>query len=73
MKKVEEELLAHPFFKKEIADEAMPGTIKKTEHFFRFLRKIVKCLKDELKKVLEPRIITPLYLLNKLLQEYYVD
>jgi hypothetical protein len=33
-------------------NEAMPGTIKKCEHFLRFLKKIIKCLKEELKDIL---------------------
>jgi hypothetical protein len=52
--------------KQDVLNEAIPGTIKKQEHFLRFLRKVVKCLKDELKDVQEPRIFTPLSLLNKM-------
>lgn len=44
----------------------MPGTIKKAEHFLRFMRKITKCLKDELKDIIQPKILTPLSLLNKM-------
>ena len=42
----------------------------------RFMRKVIKCLKDELNSVrvtLEPRIFTPLSLLNKMQQQYYID
>lgn len=51
----------HPEDKEQVA-----GTILKAEHFLRFLRKVVKCLKDELKDVSEPKIITPLQLFNKM-------
>lgn len=51
----------------------MPGTIKKPEHFLRFLRKIVKCLKDELKEVHEAKIVTPLQLFNKMQSQYFID
>ena len=39
----------------------------------RFMRKVIKCIKDEMKEVTEPRIFTPLYLLNKMQQTYYID
>ena len=62
----EEELLAHPLIMKKIADEAIPGTIRKGEHFLRFMRKVIKSLKDEMKDILQPRILSPLTLLNKM-------
>ena len=56
-----------------IKDEAISGTIRKAEHFLRFMRKIIKCIKDELKDVHQTRIVSPLTLLNKMQQEYYID
>lgn len=69
----EEELLAHPIVQQRINEEAIPGTIKKAEHFLRFMRKVVKCLKDELKDILQPRIVSPLTILNRMQQAYYID
>ena len=37
------------------------------------MQKIVKCLKDELKDIQQPRILTPLSLLNKMQQQYFID
>ena len=39
----------------------------------RFMRKVVKSLKDELKDILQPRILSPLTLLNKMQSEYFID
>lgn len=69
----EEELLAHPIVRQRINEEAIPGTIRKAEHFLRFMRKVVKCLKDELAEILQPRIISPLTILNRMQQSYYID
>jgi hypothetical protein len=54
-------------------NEQVAGTILKADHFLRFLRKVVKCLKDELKDVAEPKIVTPLQLFNTMLSQYYID
>ena len=37
------------------------------------MRKVIKCLKDELKDVQEPKIFTPLSLLKKMMEQYYID
>lgn len=50
------EILAHPIMKQSIMKESIPGTIKKASHFLKFMRKVVRCIKGELKDVHEPRI-----------------
>jgi len=44
----------------------MPGSIKKAGHFLKFMRKVIRSIKDELKGIEEPKITTPLALLTKM-------
>ena len=57
----------------QIIKEAMPGSIKKAGHFLKFMRKVIRSIKDELKGIEEPKITTPLALLTKMQKEHYID
>lgn len=37
--------------KEGIMKDAIPGTIKKATHFLKFMRKVVRCIKEEIKDV----------------------
>jgi DNA excision repair protein ERCC-2 len=43
--RVNEELLANPLLSNDILTEAVPGNIRKAEHFVAFLRRFVEYLK----------------------------
>jgi DNA excision repair protein ERCC-2 len=45
----ERELLSTPLMKKDILEEAIPGSIRKADHFVSFMRRIITYLKEELK------------------------
>jgi len=68
----ERELLAHPLIEKDVIKEAIPGNIRKADHFLAFLRRIIAYLKEELKSK-ELKIQTPLQLIYNLQSKYLVD
>jgi hypothetical protein len=43
-----------------VLKEAVPGTIRKAEHFLSFLRRVLVCLKDKLTSEKRVQILTPL-------------
>jgi DNA excision repair protein ERCC-2 len=46
----EKDLMAHPLLEQDVLKEAVPGTIRKAEHFLSFMRRVLVCLKDILNK-----------------------
>lgn len=44
----ERELMAHPLLEQDVLKEAIPGSIRKAEHFLSFLRRVLVCLKEKL-------------------------
>lgn len=68
----ESELLAHPLLQTDVLQEAIPGSIRKAEHFLNFMRRIIIYLKEELKSK-EVKIQTPLQLVYNLQTKYYID
>jgi DNA excision repair protein ERCC-2 len=52
---------------------AIPGRIRKAEHYLRFMKDVIQCLKREMSGITEPRTMTPLVLLNKMQETYQLD
>lgn len=52
----EKELMQHPLLEQDVLKEAVPGTIRKAEHFLSFLRRLLLCLKEKLTKTREVQI-----------------
>ena len=69
----EKDLMAHPLLEQDILKEAVPGTIRKAEHFLGFMRRVLVCLKDILNKTYKVQILTPLKLLYQLQDEFFID
>lgn len=44
----EKELMQHPLLEQDVLKEAVPGTIRKAEHFLSFLRRVLVCLREKL-------------------------
>ncbi len=44
----EKELMAHPLLGEDVLKQAIPGSIRKAEHFLSFLRRVIVCLKEKL-------------------------
>jgi DNA excision repair protein ERCC-2 len=44
----EKELMQHPLLEQDVLKEAVPGSIRKAEHFLSFLRRVLVCLKEKL-------------------------
>lgn len=59
-------LLANPVLSSDILQEAVPGNIRKAEHFVVFLKKIVMYLRDYLKNGQDVEVKTPLAFLHQL-------
>jgi DNA excision repair protein ERCC-2 len=55
-----------------VLKEAVPGSIRKAEHFINFLRRIIVCLKEELKSR-EVKIQTPLQMIYTFQGKYFLD
>lgn len=54
--------------------EAVPGGIRKAEHFLSFMRRVLVCLKENLNdKERRVKILTPLQLLYKLQETFFID
>mmetsp|Transcript_33647 Transcript_33647/g.32673 ORF Transcript_33647/g.32673 Transcript_33647/m.32673 type:complete len:208 (-) Transcript_33647:834-1457(-) len=68
----EKELLAHPLLQSDTLKEAIPGSIRKAEHFLNFMRRIIVYLKQEL-NTKEVKIQTPLKLVYNLQAQHFVD
>ena len=63
----EKELLQHPLLDQDVLKEAVPGGIRKAEHFLSFMRRVLVCLKENLTdKERRVKILTPLQLIYKL-------
>lgn len=68
----EDELLSHPLLKNDTLQEAIPGSIRKAEHFLSFMRRVIVCLKEELNSK-EVKIQTPLQILFNLQAKGFID
>ena len=62
----EKDLMAHPLLEQDVLKEAVPGTIRKAEHFLIFNRRVFVCLTEILHKTYKVQILTPLKLLYTL-------
>ena len=55
----EHSLLAHPLLSSDVLKEAIPGNIRKADHFLSFMRRILVYLSEEL-QTKELKIYSPL-------------
>ena len=69
----EKELMQHPLLEQDVLKEAVPGTIRKAEHFLSFLRRLLLCLKEKLTKTREVQVQTPLQMLYWLQETFFID
>jgi DNA excision repair protein ERCC-2 len=42
--------MAHPLLEQDVLKEAVPGSIRKAENFLSFMRRVIVCLKENLKE-----------------------
>jgi DNA excision repair protein ERCC-2 len=68
----EKDLLANPLVSADVITEAIPGSIRKADHFIAFMRRIVVYLKNELKSR-EVKVISPLSFLYNLNNKIHAD
>jgi len=68
----EDEMLQHPILQKDIINEAIPGNIRKADHFIPVLRKLIVYLK---KLMLEKQIqiFSPLHLVFELQEKHFIE
>ena len=71
--KSESEVLSHPILQKDIVKEAVPGGIRKAEHFLPMLRKIIVYLKKLMQEKTQVQMLSPLKLVYSLQEEYFID
>lgn len=69
----EKELMQHPLLEQDVLKEAVPGSIRKAEHFLSFLRRVLVCLKEKMTEDKKVQILTPLQLLYWLQDQYFID
>jgi len=69
----EKELMQHPLLEQDVLKEAVPGTIRKAEHFLSFLRRLLLCLKEKLTKTREVQVQTPLQMLYWLQETFFIE
>jgi DNA excision repair protein ERCC-2 len=69
----EKELMQHPLLEQDVLKEAVPGTIRKAQHFLSFLRRVLVCLKEKLTNDKRVQILTPLQLLYWLSETYFIE
>lgn len=65
-------MLQHPILSKDIIQEAIPGNIRKADHFLPVLRKLIVYFKKLLSEK-ELQMLSPLQLVYKLQQEYFIE
>lgn len=66
--KSEMEMLSHPIIQKEVIKEAIPGNIRKADHFLPVLRKLIVYFK-KLLSAKELKCLSPLQLVYELQSE----
>ena len=65
-------ILANPLMPQDVLEEAIPGNIRKAEHFIAFLRKIIEFLKERMKSNVVQKD-TPLVFLQQLHEQTGLD
>ena len=65
-------MLQHPIFNSAILKEAIPGNIRKAEHFLPVLKKIIVYLK-KLMSEREIKILSPLQVVYDLQEKYFIE
>ncbi len=65
--------MAHPLLEQDVLKQAIPGSIRKAEHFLSFLRRVIVCLKEKLNQDTKVQILTPLKLLYWLQDQFFID
>lgn len=65
--------MQHPLLEQDVLKEAVPGSIRKAEHFLSFLRRVLVCLKEKMTEDKKVQILTPLQLLYWLQDQYFID
>ena len=68
----ESEVLSHPILANDLSREAVPGNIRKADHFLPVLRKLIVYFKKLLDRK-ELQMLSPLTLVYALQKEYFID